>query len=242
MIDRGASCKLGAPAILGWRIRAPSSRGVAPSPDRAGPLAAVRGPAGFQQRFGERSPIREHGIRGSLLRCGILAHGFLHVRCEIAPNRLVAFSCKRRGFCPSCIGRRMNENSPRPGRPRLAAVPIRQSVVLTVPHGLRYAMAHDPVLTGAVLPRVSGGGLVVDAQSEPANRAFAVSSRPAQITVIQRFDSALALNVHFHSLLIDGVDTRMGRPAQFHPVAASSDEDVAVVAARGLPARGPANR
>ena len=37
------------------------------------------------------------------LKCGRLEHGFLRVRCESCHfERLVAFSCKRRGFCPSC--------------------------------------------------------------------------------------------------------------------------------------------
>jgi hypothetical protein len=37
------------------------------------------------------------------LRCGRLEHGFLRVRCESChAERLVAFSCKRCGFCPSC--------------------------------------------------------------------------------------------------------------------------------------------
>jgi len=43
------------------------------------------------------------------LRCGRLEHGFLRVRCERChAEKLVAFSCKRRGFCPSCGARRMN--------------------------------------------------------------------------------------------------------------------------------------
>jgi hypothetical protein len=34
------------------------------------------------------------------LECGILAHGFLRVRCEACGlEQLVAFSCKGRGFC-----------------------------------------------------------------------------------------------------------------------------------------------
>jgi len=37
------------------------------------------------------------------LKCGRLEYGFLRVRCETChEERLVAFSCKRRGFCPSC--------------------------------------------------------------------------------------------------------------------------------------------
>ena len=46
------------------------------------------------------------------LKCGRLEHGFLRVRCEDCHNEfLVAFSCKRRGFCPSCGARRMAESA-----------------------------------------------------------------------------------------------------------------------------------
>jgi ribosomal protein S27E len=42
------------------------------------------------------------------LRCGRLEPGFLRVRCESChAEHLVAFSCKRGGFCPSCGARRM---------------------------------------------------------------------------------------------------------------------------------------
>ena len=42
------------------------------------------------------------------LKCGRLEHGFLRVRCDSChAEHLVAFSCKRRGFCPSCGARRM---------------------------------------------------------------------------------------------------------------------------------------
>lgn len=44
------------------------------------------------------------------LKCGRLEHGFLRVRCgDCHDERLVAFSCKRRGFCASCGARRMAE-------------------------------------------------------------------------------------------------------------------------------------
>lgn len=40
----------------------------------------------------------------AFLECGILAHGFLRMRCgECGYDRLLAFSCKRRGFCTSCV-------------------------------------------------------------------------------------------------------------------------------------------
>ena len=38
----------------------------------------------------------------AFLECGIVAHGFLRLRCgNCGHDKLVAFSCKRRGFCPS---------------------------------------------------------------------------------------------------------------------------------------------
>jgi hypothetical protein len=46
----------------------------------------------------------------AFLECGILAHGFLRLRCgDCGRDKLLAFSCKRRGFCPSCGARRMSQ-------------------------------------------------------------------------------------------------------------------------------------
>ncbi|MFN9744547.1 MAG: transposase zinc-binding domain-containing protein [Betaproteobacteria bacterium] len=48
----------------------------------------------------------------AFLECGILAHGFLRLRCgECCHDKLLAFSCKRRGFCPSCGARRMSQTA-----------------------------------------------------------------------------------------------------------------------------------
>lgn len=51
----------------------------------------------------------------AFLKCGILVHGFLRLRCaKCAHEKLVAFSCKRRGFCTSCGARRMVEAAAHP--------------------------------------------------------------------------------------------------------------------------------
>jgi hypothetical protein len=69
------------------------------------------------------------------LTCGVLAHGFARVRCaRCALERLVPFSCKGRGFCPSCGGRRMTERSAHLVDEVLPSVPVRQWV-LTLPTG-----------------------------------------------------------------------------------------------------------
>ncbi|MCG5055987.1 MAG: transposase [Myxococcales bacterium] len=166
------------------------------------------------------------------LGCGILGKGFVNVRCEAcAETRLVAFSCKRRGFCPSCLGRRMAETAAHVVDNVFPAVPARQWV-LTVPHALRYRMAREPHLASVVL-RV----FLREVSRWYRKRARKAGVRGAlatgAVTVIQRFGSGLALNVHFHSVVTDGVfrvDTP-GRPA-FFATPPPRDEEVAEVTAR----------
>lgn len=51
------------------------------------------------------------------LKCGRLEDGFLRVRCEHChAEKLVAFSCKKRGFCPSCGARTVRRGSWLSGR------------------------------------------------------------------------------------------------------------------------------
>ena len=85
------------------------------------------------------------------LTCGRLAHGFARLRCtDCAVERLVPFSCKGRGFCPSCGGRRMTEYAARLVDEVLPRVPVRQWV-LSLPYRLRYLLAWDHALARAVL-------------------------------------------------------------------------------------------
>jgi hypothetical protein len=81
------------------------------------------------------------------LDCGILAHGFLRLCCDdCGCERLVPFSCKGRGFCPSCAGRRMADTAAHLVDRVFPRVPVRQWV-LTVPWTLRCRMAFDAKLT-----------------------------------------------------------------------------------------------
>jgi ribosomal protein S27E len=64
------------------------------------------------------------------LKCGRLEYGFLRVRCEDChAEKLVAFSCKRRGFCPSCGARRMTDSAALLADEVLPPKPIRQWVL-----------------------------------------------------------------------------------------------------------------
>lgn len=85
------------------------------------------------------------------LKCGRLEHGFLRVRCESCHDgKLVAFSCKRRGFCPSCGSRRMADSAAHLVAEVLPNRPIRRWV-LSLPFPLRYLFATNPKVMSRVL-------------------------------------------------------------------------------------------
>lgn len=85
------------------------------------------------------------------LRCGILAHGFARLRCSgCGHERLLAFSCKSRGICPSCNTRRMAEVAAHVTEHVLPQLPVRQWV-LSVPKRLRPFLETNPDIAGAVL-------------------------------------------------------------------------------------------
>jgi hypothetical protein len=128
----------------------------------------------------------------NFLTCGVLAHGFARVRCgTCAFERLVPFSCKGRGFCPSCGGRRMTERAAHLVDEVLPRVPVRQWV-LSLPHRLRYLLAWNHTLCRAVL------GIYVRAllsfQRQQAHQCGIPNGRAGSVTVIQRFGGGLNLN------------------------------------------------
>ena len=85
------------------------------------------------------------------LECGMLPFGFLRVRCQdCGQSRVVAFSCKKRGFCPSCTGRRMAYTAARLTDEVLPEVPVRQWV-LSLPYEIRFRLAWDGDLLGRFL-------------------------------------------------------------------------------------------
>ena len=81
----------------------------------------------------------------AFLKCGILAHGFLRLRCEDCKHeKIVAFSCKKREFCSSCGGKRMAESAAHPVEEVFPKVGIRQWV-LSFPMPVRFILAKNPV-------------------------------------------------------------------------------------------------
>jgi hypothetical protein len=139
------------------------------------------------------------------LRCGILAHGFLRLGCDTCHHELlVPFSCKRRGFCPSCAGRRMAQMAAHLVEQVIPWVPTRQWVV-SVPIPLRYWMASSQDLTAKVhtIIRTTIGQYYVNQAVQRGHERATV--HPGSVTFIQRFGSALNLNLHFHVICLEGV-------------------------------------
>jgi hypothetical protein len=122
------------------------------------------------------------------------------------------------GCSPSCGGRRMaaahlvDRDFPE--------VPVRQWV-LSLPSALRYRLAYDASLVRDVLQ------IFVRSVFARLRRSAGVSASDRQarcgaVSFVQRFGDALNLNVHFHSLVLEGIyvaegDGRIGFRAVVPP-------------------------
>jgi len=124
--------------------------------------------------FAERSlgdkPVAayfEAELRG-YLRCGILSFGFARARCgSCGHDFLVDFSCKGRGVCPSCNGRRMAQTAAHLVDHVIPPVPVRQWVV-SVPKRLRWFLGFRSARPRRVTPPL---------QAQPQAQAPAQASR-----------------------------------------------------------------
>jgi len=159
----------------------------------------------------------------AFLECGILAHGFLRLRCgECGHDKLLAFSCKRRGFCPSCGARRMSQTAAHLVDHVIPHVPVRQWV-LSLPIPLRVLLAAQPELVTPVLQVVQR---VVTRHLLRQAGLKADEGHGGAVTLIQRFGSAANLNIHLHCLVLDGVYCcdADGSPAFIEADAPTDDE------------------
>ena len=164
-----------------------------------------------------------HSTFRSYLKCGRLRHGFARIYCRGCKHtRLVAFSCKRRGVCPSCTGRRMAQAALHQSREMVPHVPVRQWV-LTFPAPLHIFLAYRPeVMTETLalfveclrytyrqrcLPQLPASTQRPRRYDPDSLRTYSTShpNDIGAITSIQRSTDALSLFPHFHTLVTDGV-------------------------------------
>ena len=175
-------------------------------------------------RDGEGLPSFVEQEFRDFLRCGSLGGGFARFRCSgCGFDRLVPFSCRGRGFCPSCGGRRMAERAAHLVDHVFPRVPVRQWV-LSLPHRLRYRLAWDHALCRAVVGRSMRA--ILGFLRRRAREDGVKDGRSGAVAIVQRFGGALNLNVHFHILAVDGVFVKEGEAVRFHPSPSLDAADV----------------
>ncbi|MDD2805104.1 MAG: transposase [Elusimicrobiales bacterium] len=128
--------------------------------------------------------------------CGVLRYGAVRYRCpECGHNVFVAFSCKRRGLCPSCDAKR-SAVVVAAALDRLLPPARYRQWVLVIPKRLRYFVNARPDLAGYLSKLLA----------HEINRYLKqkAAGAPAQLHFVQRFGGALNLHVHIHAVVSDG--------------------------------------
>ena len=159
------------------------------------------------------------------LDCGLLEKGCLQLECRSCGfSQLVAFSCKRRTVCSSCVARKMADTGVHLEQRVLPDAPVRHWIC-SFRWGLRALLGYDKQICAEVSAAVIKE---LDRSLKwRAKKLLGLSTVKQALTgavaAVQRVDSALRLNVHFHILCLDGVYVREcasddGGPLIFHPL------------------------
>ena len=138
-------------------------------------------------------------------------------------ERLVAFSCKGRGVCPSCNAKRAHVTAVHLVERVLPHVPYRQWT-LSSPHRVRWVLLKDAGLLSDVLtvfPRA-----VFALQRRRARRQGPRGGQPGAVSFIQFFGSALQVTPYFHSLVPDGVFVPQVGGVRFEPLPPPTQAEV----------------
>jgi hypothetical protein len=123
------------------------------------------------------------------LRCGLLQHGFARFACKsCGTERLVAYSCKNRGLCPSCIAKRSALTAAHLTDAVLPICPYRQWTI-SLPYELRFRLIRDGSLfTKAIRTFVR---TVFAWQRKKAKALGYPEVHTGSVTFAQRFGSLL---------------------------------------------------
>jgi hypothetical protein len=134
------------------------------------------------------------------LDCGRYESGFARLHCDACgTERLLAFSCRRRGLCPSCAARRAALTAAHLVEEVLLPVPHRQ-VVLTIPKRLRLYFRYDRRLL-ADLSRAAARAITDVAHVSTGEPEGA----PGLILALQTFGQDLTFHPHIHVLATEGL-------------------------------------
>jgi hypothetical protein len=156
----------------------------------------------FQQQYGGFRTV----VKGTLekyLSCGILAHGAARASCpDCNHSKLIAFSCKCRGFCPSCGTKRALIFAETLDKSILKAVPHRHCV-FAIPKRLRVYFKYNRKLHKILFTSAWDSIKQMYVEIFP-------ESTPATVLTIQTSGDALNHNPHLHGILATGVFNQDG--------------------------------
>jgi len=152
----------------------------------------------FERTYGFFRPYLQK-VMYRYLDCGNLRNGFARVKCKDCNHEyLLAFSCKRRHFCPSCHQKRVVEFGEWLCTHVLKKVPHRH-FVFSIPKILRRYFLYDRKLLHE-LSLCAWESLKVFLQ-EVIPEKYPV---PGAVIAIQTFGDLLGFNPHCHIMVTDG--------------------------------------
>jgi ribosomal protein S27E len=178
----------------------------------------------FEREYGFFRPIVKEVVE-KYLDCGNPRSGFARIRCpRCRTEHLLTFSCKTRGFCPSCHAKRLEEWGEWMRTTLLLDVAHRQ-VVFVVPKMLRVFFKFRRRLLGD-LCRSAVRALLVYFQAKAGT-----TLEPGIVAVIQTFGDRINFHPHLHFLVTEGGVDEAG---VFHQVSSFDDTRLAEVFARAV--------
>jgi hypothetical protein len=158
------------------------------------------------------------------------------------PKFVVAFSCKRRGVCPSCNGRHMAQTAAHLVDHVIPPVPVRQWVI-SLPKRLRGFLADRPkavaTVTRIFLDEIKTLLCLERLRCDErlrCNDGCVPRPRLGAVSFLHRFGSGLNRHAHLHAAVTDGIflpgpDGREGPPA-FLPARPLTAADLAALTER----------
>jgi hypothetical protein len=194
-------------------------------------------PGYLAQKIADGHPAPDFVVREfeAVMRCGDPDYGQAVLVCmPCGQGTVVPYTCKRRGFCPDCNERRMMDRSEFIVDSIIGQTPVRhwiQSLPPPFRFILAYSAEHITVFLTAYTDALS------HYQRWRARRMFGLAkvsdAHTGAVTVVQRGSANLGVNVHFHSLVPDGVFVRDDAgQLVFRELPMPSPADVAAIAWR----------
>ena len=155
----------------------------------------------FEREYGFFRPIIKEVVE-RYLDCGNPRCGFARIRCpDCGDEHLLMFSCRTRGFCPSCHAKRLEEWGEWMREELLFDAPHRQ-VVFTIPGMLRIFFRYNRRLLGS-LCRLALRSLTRYFEAVTGSELM-----PGVIAAIQTFGTKINFHPHLHFLITEGGTVR----------------------------------